>query len=57
MIWTECTERCTHRGPYRVHYRSGSTCLVNTDGCAQANYALMDKALVVKVTAPSHGAT
>jgi hypothetical protein len=52
--WTRCTARCTHRGPYRVHYRSGETFVVNTKGCAPANYALIDHVIVAKVTAP-HG--
>jgi hypothetical protein len=52
MGWTRCTEACTHRGPFRVHYRSGDTALVNTPGCAPANYALLDRTIVAHVTAP-----
>jgi hypothetical protein len=49
--WSRCDAQCTHRGPYLITYRRGGTALINTEGCAQAFWALNDSGIVQRVEA------
>jgi hypothetical protein len=50
--WSQCDERCTHLGPYRVTYRSGATAGVDGPGTASAGMALaLDPGVVEAVDA------
>jgi hypothetical protein len=50
--WSPCDGACTHRGPYRILYRSGEVARINSSGCAEAGFAVRsDPALVAGVEA------